>query len=424
MTIFQNPAFFSGCFQAYPDFGLLTSHLAKYRTPDVVAALAQTMGPTVVMRALYRIESGGDDVVGQAFNSFFWKNSGQRESPAVISPPLNPAALMVMGPGGTSGRRETGRPIPIRLFRPDDYPAISQVQTLAYPDYSLTPDEMRFYDMTYDPRCRFQRWVVQESGNVIAFGEYSQSASPYHPEKFKIKIAVDPAHEGRGIGTALYNQIMNALQGLEQLSVTALIRDDMNRGDRFLKDRGFYESVHMQESRIDVTTFDPGPFQERLRQVAAMGIEIRTMKDLAGGPQIYRELYELEHELLFDAPSADGKMEWNYEMFLRRIMNDPGFLSDGYFIALRDGQFVGSCDLLRRGVNQDLFIHLTGVKRRHRGSGIAHALKLRAIDYARDRGHSVIRTWNEIDNKEILSINRRLGFVPGNRYITFARESQ
>jgi GNAT superfamily N-acetyltransferase len=47
----------------------------------------------------------------------------------------------------------------------------------------------------------------------------------------------------------------------------------------------------------------------------------------------------------------------------------------------------------------------------HRRRGIALALKLAAIDYARRVGAPIIRTDNDSTNTGMLAINSRLGFV-------------
>ena len=53
----------------------------------------------------------------------------------------------------------------------------------------------------------------------------------------------------------------------------------------------------------------------------------------------------------------------------------------------------------------------TGVRREHRRQGIALALKLKTIAWAKRIGYSQIQTWNEANNQGMLGINERLGFV-------------
>jgi hypothetical protein len=62
------------------------------------------------------------------------------------------------------------------------------------------------------------------------------------------------------------------------------------------------------------------------------------------------------------------------------------------------------------------------VKRGHRGRHIALALKVRSILYAQSRGVPVVKTWNEQNNRAMLAINERLGFVRQPAWIVFALE--
>ena len=68
-----------------------------------------------------------------------------------------------------------------------------------------------------------------------------------------------------------------------------------------------------------------------------------------------------------------------------------------------------------------LYTGLTGVRRSHRRKGIALALKLRAVDYARRHGIEEVRTWNASTNEGMLGINIRLGFQRQPAWIDFVK---
>jgi GNAT superfamily N-acetyltransferase len=104
-------------------------------------------------------------------------------------------------------------------------------------------------------------------------------------------------------------------------------------------------------------------------------------------------------------------------------VNSPGSLPEAFFIAKAGDSYVGQSNLIRSEELSDvLYTEFTGVRREHRGRGIAMALKLRAIDYAKRHGYREIRTWNSSLNAPMLGINVKLGFVKQPLWITFGKD--
>ena len=60
----------------------------------------------------------------------------------------------------------------------------------------------------------------------------------------------------------------------------------------------------------------------------------------------------------------------------------------------------------------------TGVAREYRRQGVATALKLRAIEYAREHGYQTIRAFNLPIHSEMLALNEKLGFPRRFCYVT------
>ena len=103
--------------------------------------------------------------------------------------------------------------------------------------------------------------------------------------------------------------------------------------------------------------------------------------------------------------------EMPFEAFERRL-EIPGLRSEAAFVAV-DGDLVVGCTelVVPPGDPDALRVGYTGVLRSHRRRGIAMALKLRAVQYARSVGANSIQTDNAESNP-MYQINLRLGFVP------------
>lgn len=317
----------------------------------------------------------------------------------------------------------------IREFRDSDYPAMIAVSNAVFPDYPSTEEEGRHGDAHRDPKCRFERFVAEsetEAGGteVVGVGIISQSATSYHPRKFALEVLVHPDWQGRSIGKGLYEHLLDRLAEANPISVSGWGREGMDRTLRFLADRGFTETMREWESRLDVRAFDPDRFAGAQERVAERGIQIKSLAELLeSDPDCWRKVYDVIWDVEEDVPRSDVEFSPpEFERWVERHRSKPTLLPEGYFLAVDGDRYVGVSWVNTMLAAPDLDTGLTGVRRDYRRYGIALALKLRVIDFARERGYPVIRTWNASTNQGMLSINNELGFVRQPAWIDFVKK--
>ena len=305
-----------------------------------------------------------------------------------------------------------------------DFETWCAISNAITPDHARTAQEMKTWEKNREARIQFGKWFGIVEGEPVAVAEYSQMMWAYHPNKFYAYLGVLPQKQGSGIGRVLYNHLMDAVAPFDPVSLRCDIRADWTRSERFVADRGFKEDFRSWESRLDVNAFDPTPFAHLRDKPMAHGIVIKTagqLKDEDAG--FARKLWEMDTEATQDVPSPEPITPLSFQTWHKMVLEGPNLLKDGFLIAVHGetGEYAGLTGLWKREADNHLDTGFTGVLRKYRRMGIAMALKLRAIGYAKSVGCPVIRTDNATTNRAMLSINEALGFEKQPVWISLAK---
>jgi mycothiol synthase len=302
----------------------------------------------------------------------------------------------------------------IRAFDAADYSAMAALNNANFPEFTWSADEIRYEDDHRPAHCRAARWVAECDDRVIGVAHYDQSAGAYNARKFMIEVIVDPALHNHGIGGQLYSVLISALRELDPISLDTWTREDMPCRVAFLQHRGFVEDQRIWSSELDLAAFDPAPFCGYLDAVRSNGLVIRTLAELrAAGALDERELYDVWVEVHEDVPIAPSQdhTRRTFDDWRKRNIEHLSLFPEAYFVALDADRYVGTTQLWHAPERDRLRTGLTGVRRDHRGRGIAFGLKVLALEFAKQRGYRWVDTENASTNAGMLRINERLGFL-------------
>jgi GNAT superfamily N-acetyltransferase len=283
--------------------------------------------------------------------------------------------------------------------------------------------DARHRDATWDvARYHLARYVADDGrGQVVGWGQVAHMPWQYHPRKYDLRLEVMPEHRRRGVGSALFVRLLAELHARDALLVRAGATEGDAESIGFLTQRGFREIWRTLHSRLDVAAFDPAPFADAAERVARQGVSITTLAaELARDTGVLREVYDLYVTCARDQQEIDAVTPPTFAKFVAHEIAAPQAIAEAWCLARKGECIVGLSTLEQvTGATDVAECGYTAVHPAYRGRGIALALKLRAIAYARDHAYRSIQTNSNAGNERMLQINAALGFQPLPAHLTF-----
>lgn len=310
---------------------------------------------------------------------------------------------------------QTLRPLDVEgvAFRdlvPSDYERWYEL----YKDYDpegSTPDHMRKRrdEWNWDRDPRLELTAELPGGPTVGFGRILHRE---HQKEgaFYLSIDVDSAYWGRGIGSELLRRLEAYALDHGGNIFTAFVRDGHATSKAFMERRGYPHERDLFESQLDFTTFDMAPFGGQ-RVENRSDLEIRSWTELGDTPENRAKLYAIA-SVSDTAPDMDIYGIPDQEQYEKDTFGCPWYTPDCLLVAICDGHWAGHhlSGPIEKG-SARWTTDYTGVIPEFRGRGIGMALKLRSIEIALAAGAKATMTHNDSENKWMLAINERLGFV-------------
>ena len=314
------------------------------------------------------------------------------------------------------------RNLTIRPFVPEDYDVVAEIMNSVMPDYALSASRLRHEDENREAKHRHGRFIGEIAGQPVAVATYESPPYGYHPRKFLLDISVRPEEQRKGIGTSMYDHLVDAMAQYQPAEFSVTAKEDLESGTSFCRKHGFTEAMREWELRIDLHAHDSARWQDVIDRARAEGITVTSFAELPVDVDWQQRVWECSRAVGPDVPSPQSYSEPTFDFWLGRNMRNPMFQAEAYTVAVHDGEIVGINALWHSDTRDDLYYTgLTGVRREYRRKGVALAMKLRGLRWAKEAGASEVRTWNATYNEGMLAINERLGFVRQPAWIDYVK---
>lgn len=251
------------------------------------------------------------------------------------------------------------------------------------------------------------KWVVEdEHGQVVAYAiawraPWTEAGSLHHT------VIVHPDVRGNGIGSALYNTLVEWALEVKASRLIDYMRQADERSIAYAERRGYVKERLTFESVLDLRSFEVDEqLNASIKEAERTGIRFVTLSE-EPGEENERKLHELYKVTHADIPGYSGDFPW-FEEWKKWNIELPGIRPEWIHIAKDGDRYVGVVSLQYNEQTQAMYNEYTGVLPEYRGRRIALSLKLLGVQSALANGAPYLKTHNDSMNAPMLYINRDL----------------
>jgi GNAT superfamily N-acetyltransferase len=267
-----------------------------------------------------------------------------------------------------------------------------------------------------------EQWVAVDRDQLVGVGSFHPAWWTDHPGIYAGEIRVDPGRWRQGIGTRLYDLLQSRLLTREAIRLLSWVREDAAHARRFAARHGFYETGQVvQECRLHVPAAETERYEGGEERLRREGVRIASLAELGRDDELFLRGLQRVSADSGDGPPDPESLGDSFATWRRQVIHGAGMSPETHWVAL-DGDRPVGMTFLKRLSDDAAENDYTGVASTHRGRGIAPALKLRAIAWARHHGVNWFHTSSEVGNTRMIAINRGLGYQPGVRRLEVARD--
>ncbi|MBC9715355.1 GNAT family N-acetyltransferase [Streptomyces sp. TRM66268-LWL] len=288
----------------------------------------------------------------------------------------------------------------VRAFCPEDASAATEVLRAALPFMVTTPEAMLWDASHAAPASRYQLFVAERGGEIVARGEAGIAHESSTPGQAFANVYVRPEHRGHGVGALVLRTAEEYVADAGADTVYSWVLDEVaNRS--FAERRGYRASRSAHFLRLDLA-------EGSLPSLPALpaDVELVPVSSFADDP---RPMFALDAECTADEPgdldaSLDDFGEW-----LDSTWRHPLLDRELSTVALVDGT-PAAFTAARTDGRTRYASGMTGTARAFRGRGLAKLAKTDSLHRARAAGYTEAFTGNDSGNGPMLAINKWFGY--------------